>query len=134
VKDAFTPAATRRTLYAYLDRLNVPGLYRTFDFPSPDATSPQRDLTTVPQQALFLMNNPFTIECAKRILVRPEIAEVTDPQDRVGKLYQLLYGRPPTGEELTLASDYISAPSASNAGWERYVQALLEANEFVFVD
>src|SRR5262249_57722730 len=53
VKDAFAPADTRRTLYAYLDRLNVPGLYRTFDFPSPDATSPQRDATTVPQPPLF---------------------------------------------------------------------------------
>src|SRR5262249_45752887 len=29
------PAATRRTLYGFLDRLNVPELYRTFDFPSP---------------------------------------------------------------------------------------------------
>src|SRR5262249_3490925 len=38
------PGSTRRTLYGHLDRLNLPGLYRTFDFPSPDATSAQRDL------------------------------------------------------------------------------------------
>ena len=42
-------------MYGYIDRLHVPGLFRTFDFPSPDATSPQRDSTTVPQQALFLL-------------------------------------------------------------------------------
>jgi hypothetical protein len=134
VKDAFTPAATRRTLYAHLDRLNVPGLYRTFDFPSPDATNPQRDATTVPQQALFLMNSPFTIECARRVLARPEIAKETDIQTRVHKLYALLYGRLPTREELSFSIEFIGGSSANAAGWERYVQALLEANEFVFVD
>ncbi|HMF17338.1 MAG TPA: PSD1 and planctomycete cytochrome C domain-containing protein, partial [Gemmataceae bacterium] len=64
VSNITAPGSTRRTLYGHLDRLNLPGLYRTFDFPSPDATSAQRDLTTVPQQALFMMNNPFVLECA----------------------------------------------------------------------
>ncbi len=64
VKDLTSTAATRRTLYGHLDRLNVPALYRTFDFPNPDATSPQRDNTTVAPQALFLMNHPFAIDCA----------------------------------------------------------------------
>jgi hypothetical protein len=134
VKDAFTPAATRRTLYAHLDRLNLPGLYRTFDFPSPDATSPQRDATTVPQQALFLMNNPFAMECSRHVLARPEIATEADASTRIPKLYKLLFGRSPTSEELSLGSDFIRGTPAGNGGWERYVQALLEANEFVFVD
>jgi hypothetical protein len=134
VNGAFAPSATRRTLYAHLDRLNVPGLFRTFDFPSPDATSPQRDATTVPQQALFLMNNPFTLECARRILARPEIAKEADSNVRVRNLYTLLYGRLPTMEELSLGSDFIKATPAGKAGWEGFVQALLEANEFVFVD
>ena len=30
-----------------LDRLDVPNLLTTFDFPSPAATNPQRDATTV---------------------------------------------------------------------------------------
>src|SRR5262249_32862196 len=134
VTDAFTPAATRRTLYAHLDRLNVPGLYRTFDFPNPDATSPQRDLTTVPQQALFLMNNPFTIECANRILARLEIAAEIDMVRRVQYLHRLLYNRMPTDEENKLAIDFIRSQPAPLTAWERYVQALLVANEFVFVD
>ena len=33
VQNFLAPTATRRTLYAHLDRLNVPGVYRTFDFP-----------------------------------------------------------------------------------------------------
>ena len=54
----------RRTVYGFIDRQNLPGLFRTFDFASPDAHSPQRFTTTVPQQALFLMNSPFVVEQA----------------------------------------------------------------------
>src|SRR5207302_4061017 len=73
-KEILSPQAKRRTVYAYLDRLNVPGLFRTFDFPNPDATSPQRDTTTVAPQALFMMNNPFMLECARALVRRPEVA------------------------------------------------------------
>jgi mono/diheme cytochrome c family protein len=133
VRDITAPLATRRTLYGYLDRLNVPGLYRTFDFPSPDATSPQRDATTVAPQALFLMNNPFVIECARHLVRRPDVTGVSDVAGKVARLYRLVYGRPPSPEEMGLASEYLgTAPSP--VAWERYGQALLLANEFAFID
>ena len=62
----------RRTIYGFIDRQNLPGMFRTFDFASPDASSAQRFFTTVPQQALFLMNSPFVIEQAKALAKRPE--------------------------------------------------------------
>jgi hypothetical protein len=133
VKNILAPAATRRTLYGFLDRLNLPGLLRTFDFPNPDATSPQRDTTTVAPQALFLMNNPFVHACARHLLQRPEIAaELTTPT-RVAGLYRLLYGRVPTAEEAAFAREFLGAEPTPVA-WERYAQALLLINEFVFVD
>jgi hypothetical protein len=120
----------RRTLYGYLDRLNVPVLWRAFDFPGPDASAAQRDQTTIPQQTLFLMNHPFVLDCARRVLTRPEIANEKDFTTRVERLYRLLLGRPPTADEIDLARRYL----ASGASWERYVHALLLTNEFVFVD
>jgi hypothetical protein len=133
VKDVAAPAGDRRTLYAFLDRLNVPGLFRTFDFPSPDATSPQRDTTTVAPQALFLMNHPFVLESARGLLRRPEVAGESDPPRRVAVLYRLLYGREPAAGEVGLAREFLGGPGTAVA-WERYAQALLLANEFVFVD
>jgi hypothetical protein len=132
VGDLTSPAATRRTLYGHLDRLNVPGLYRTFDFPSPDATSPQRDATTVAPQALFLMNHPFSIECARRLVRRPDVAAEKDIAAKVTRLYRLLYGRVPRSEELQLAGEYLGA--GDDVTWERYAQALLISNEFVYID
>jgi mono/diheme cytochrome c family protein len=134
IRDVVAPSATRRTIYGFIDRLNLPGLLRTFDFPSPDATSAQRDTTTVPPQALFLMNHPFVLECARSLCRRPDIAAERDPGRRVATLYQHLYQRHPTALELRLALDYVAAAGSSTQAWERYAQALLVANEFVFVD
>jgi hypothetical protein len=132
VQGFLNSGANRRTLYAHLDRLNVPGIYRTFDFPCPDASAPQRDLTTVPPQALFMMNHPFVAECAKSVLKRKEIAGEKDLEKRVARIYDLLYGRPVRNEELPLAREFLA--NDDDKSWQRFVHALLQANEYVFVD
>ena len=66
------PFPPRRTVYGFIDRQNLDGVYRTFDFAVPDATNPKRFVTTVPQQALFLMNSPFIQEQAKRLAASAE--------------------------------------------------------------
>jgi mono/diheme cytochrome c family protein len=134
VKDILAPKSTRRTVYGYVDRLNFPGLFRTFDVPSPDTTSPQRDTTTVALQALFFMNNPFLVECSRSLLRRAEIEAETDVAKRVSLLYSLLYARRPSAEEVELAREYLDGGKGIASNWEQYVQALLLANEFVFVD
>ncbi|MGL4554189.1 MAG: DUF1549 and DUF1553 domain-containing protein, partial [Gemmataceae bacterium] len=65
-----SPFPPRRSVYAFIERQNLPGVFRTFDLASPDATTPQRHATTVPQQALFLMNSPFAQHAARRLAAR----------------------------------------------------------------
>src|SRR5262249_56748270 len=65
-----TPFPRRRTVYGFIERQNLPGMFRTFDFATPDTTSPQRYTTTVPQQSLFLMNSPFVVEQARHLAAR----------------------------------------------------------------
>lgn len=134
VIDLTAPSSTRRTLYGFIDRLNLPGLYRTFDFPDPNATSPKRDGTTVAPQALFLMNHPFVIGAAKGVLTRGEVASETDVARRVERLYRVLYQRVPDVDELSAAVAFLTVNPGGSVTWERYAQALLIANEFVFVD
>ncbi len=124
--------ANRRTLYAHLDRLNVPGIYRTFDFPSPDATSAKRAETTVPPQALFLMNHPFVMECAKNLVNRPDVASLADPNKKLDRVLAIVYGRLPTSRERALAAEVLGNDPAK--AWPRFAQALLMSNEFLFVD
>jgi hypothetical protein len=132
------PFVPRRTVYGFIDRQNLPGLYRTFDFASPDTHAPQRYTTTVPQQALFLMNSPFAVQQAKALAARPEVAEGSEPEVRIEALYRLLYGRPPTAEEVELGMRFVddarTTAETKLTPWEQYAQVLLLANEFVFVD
>ncbi len=135
------PFPTRRSIYGFIDRQNLPGLFRTFDFASPDTSTPQRYATTVPQQALFLMNGPFVVEQAKAFAARPDVAGQGSDQARLQRMHLLAYGRPADAEEVELGLSFVRAggpaPKAGGpklSGWEQYAQVLLLANEFAFVD
>lgn len=99
----------RRTLYGYIDRQNLPGILRSFDFASPDTTTAIRFQTTVPQQALFLMNNPFLIELARKTTSRTAFTQASSDADRVRWLYQWIYQRDPTPEETRLALAFVGS-------------------------
>lgn len=107
------PFATRRSVYAFIERQNLPGLFRTFDFASPDATSPQRFYTTVPQQALFLLNSPFVVQQAQAFLARPEIKSAHDDGERIAKLYRVAFQRSPERDEVLLAKQFLSTQKVS---------------------
>ncbi|WP_197530364.1 PSD1 and planctomycete cytochrome C domain-containing protein [Bythopirellula polymerisocia] len=99
---------TRRTLYAHIDRQNLPGVFRSFDFASPDAHSPERPHTLVPQQALFLLNNPM-IQVVARDLVALLATEGSD--DRVAELYRRVFAREPSAKELEQAREFLKRGS-----------------------
>jgi mono/diheme cytochrome c family protein len=113
------PFPARRTVYGFIERQNLPGLFRTFDFASPDTTSAQRFVTTVPQQALFLMNSPFVVQQARHLAERPDVAGLKDDAQRVQRLYRLCYGRAPDADELKLGLLFAqSAETASEPVWQ----------------
>jgi hypothetical protein len=103
------PFATRRSLYGFVDRQNLPGFFRTFDFASPDAHTPRRPLTTVPQQALFLMNGPFAIEQATFLANRPEVQQAAADEPRFAALFRCALGRDPSSDETTAALAYLKS-------------------------
>ena len=108
--------ATRRALYTFIDRRNPPELFTQFDFPSPDVPSGRRYETTVPQQALFFMNNPLIIETARKLTRRPEFTKLTNTEDRVISLYVTILQRQPTLREIALATSYVQAtPTGASA-------------------
>ncbi len=96
------PYPTRRTLYGRVDRQFLPPVFRVFDFPNPDMHAPQRIGTTVPQQALYLMNNPFVQQQARALAARAESACTAAPE-RVEWLYQHAYQRAATPEQTVMS-------------------------------
>jgi cytochrome c553 len=130
------PFVFRRTVYGYVERQNLPGVFRTFDFASPDIHAPQRFNTTAPQQALFMMNNGLVTQVARALANRPGVIQPAAPAERITTLYQLLYGREPRLQEVILGERFVTSFSeaARTTAWERYAQALLLTNEFAFVE
>jgi mono/diheme cytochrome c family protein len=106
----------RRSIYLFIDRQNLPGTFRAFDFAGPDTHSPQRFQTTVPQQALFLMNSPFVLEQAAKVAARPDVSAAKDPAGRVGAMYRALYGRAPAKEELETGLRFVEEETRRSGG------------------
>jgi len=108
--------STRRTLYGHIDRANVAEVLNHFDFAQPEMPNGKRYQTTVPQQALFLMNNPLVIEQARKIVERTDFKGVEDDGKRIAFLYSLIYQRPPTTQEIELGLAFFEEAPATGAG------------------
>jgi hypothetical protein len=107
--------STRRTVYGYVDRQNLPSVFRAFDFASPDTTSPRRFYTTVPQQALFLMNSPFVIDQARNLVNRPDFKGAHSEREQIRLLYQLAFQRDPTHDETEMARQFVKSAAETPA-------------------
>jgi mono/diheme cytochrome c family protein len=135
------PFSTRRTVYGFVDRQDLDGMYRAFDFASPDTSCAQRYVTTVPQQALFLMNSPFVIAQAGRVAEGLD-GSSADPESCVRRLYRRILARDPDPREVVLGVAFVRRQSGAKADpaatalspWAEYAQVLLLTNEFAFVD
>jgi hypothetical protein len=117
-------------------------MFQVFDFPDSGLVSGRRSVTTVPTQALFLMNSPFLMDqaghIAKRLLSLPGT-----PAARLRSAYWMLLSRAPTQAEerrdLRFLTDYAEANkpakgSAEEAAWAALAHALMASNEFRFLD
>jgi len=111
---------------------------RVFDFPNPDQHSARRPSTTVPQQALFLMNSAVIIERVRRWTNSQALTGLAT-DDRIRRYYQQFFQRTPSEEELQIGRAFVNRPAdekkESDLGpWGQYAQLLLLSNEFHFID
>lgn len=131
------PPPTRRTIYALIDRQNLPGIFRTFDFANPDVSNQGRFHTTVPQQALALMNSPFVISQAQQLVKRAEVQAAKNDTQKVQTLYQIVFQRPAETREVRWANEFLANSTTtpnSLSPLEKYAHVLLLSNELMFVD
>jgi hypothetical protein len=134
-----------RSVYLPILRGQVPEVLAVFDMADPSLIVGKRDVTTVPTQALFLMNNPFVLkqseEMAKRLLGQPKL----DLNGRMTLGYRLALGRVPTSYEQSQLSKYIDdyrklIAAANNkdraelAAWTSFCQILFQSGEFRYVE
>ncbi|MFT5326312.1 MAG: hypothetical protein ACI8P0_004187 [Planctomycetaceae bacterium] len=124
---------TKRSAFLMVQRQRRDPYLALFDGADPNASTPSRQLTTVPTQALYFMNSPFFHEQAGGLSKR--VMKPDSDRERVTQAFQLLYQRRPTATELEQAEAFIEQyPGSSEEKWAGYARVLLAANEFLFVD
>jgi hypothetical protein len=102
------PYSRRRSVYGYIDRGNLPELMTAFDFSDPDMPNSKRTSTVVPQQALFLMNSSMSVDAARRIIARPEVANARDGTARVLAIHNIIFQRNPHKEEIPFIYEFLN--------------------------
>ena len=108
-------ADTRRTLYLKVDRYDQASVPAMFDFANPDSHSPQRFNTTVPQQALFLMNSPFMRARADAVAKTTPLNGTTLDSEAIRTMYHRILARDPRPDEVELANRFAADATALNA-------------------
>ena len=106
--DLVKGTSNRRTVYAFVDRKTLPNLFRSFDFPDPSFSAPQRSRTALTPQALFLLNSPFVIDRAKDLakLTKPDSAGAEPAALRA--LYRRVFQREPSEREAQRAQTFLA--------------------------
>jgi hypothetical protein len=124
--DVTDAANRRRTIYAFVERQNIPAMVQTFDFANADTSTSRRNLTTVPQQALFALNSTFMLARADALASRTSEAE---PVQRIRRMFGVVLGREPTPVELEQCESFLISGTP-----EQLAQVLLMSKELMFVD
>lgn len=136
-----------RSVYLPILRDLVPPVLDLFDFAEPTMVIGSRDTTTVATQALFMMNDPFVTEQARRMAERVSTATGIDDAARVDLAYRLALSRPATAAEKTRTLRYVAefqhdafftlkdgTKGTKGLAWTSFCQALLGSAEFRYLN
>jgi hypothetical protein len=140
----------RRSIYIQVRRNFLTPMFLAFDYPSPISTMGRRGSSTVPSQALIMMNNEFVNQQAS-IWAERVSAEPSDARARIQGMFLAAFGRPASGAEVEDVGAFLSEQRALHVGasngdagkhgagkddarsWADLAHVLMNSTEFIFV-
>jgi hypothetical protein len=121
------PAVWRRSVYIYRNRGLPFPLLDVFDLPNQNIACGARNVTTVPTQALTLMNDDFILEQARLFADRLEETAPGDRTKQIDLAYRIALARSPRPEEMQLAQDFLKNRSLAD-----FTDVIFNLNEFLY--
>jgi hypothetical protein len=118
----------KRSVYLPVPRDVVPEDLVLFDFPNPNLVTSRRESTTSPNQALYLMNNPF-VQSESVHLARRLLATKGSEEKRLRDAYQATLLRDPTSAEIRRAKRFIREQAANYVGADALSQPVTEEDD-----
>ncbi len=124
----------RRSIYIGVRRNFMTPMFLAFDYPVPISTIGSRTVSTVPSQALLMMNNEFVAQQASRwsaAIIRNNPDEV----ERISHMYQAAFARPAAPDELEKIRSFVHSQEgrAENEVWADVAHVLLNSPEFIYL-
>jgi hypothetical protein len=140
------PDTWRRGVYAYVKRgLKYP-MFEVYDLPDLNVTCERRATSTVPTQALTMLNNEFMLMQADRFARRVIKEAGNDQAAQVKTMYEIALSREPSAKEVDTnmaflkkqqehekASGSASEDAAALAALTDLAHVTLNLNEFVYI-
>ncbi|MDB5385272.1 MAG: hypothetical protein JWM11_918, partial [Planctomycetaceae bacterium] len=132
----------RRSVYLRVKRSDLNPYMTVFDAPEPTQSIGERIGTTVPTQALTMMNSPFVRQQAEKLAAQIKPAADKPLAESIDKAYQIAFSRSPTESERQRMLAFVEGQKAMLAGTPQdvekalteFCQVLLCLNEFVYID
>ena len=119
-------------------------MLQSFDFPDPSVVNGDRPTTTIPSQALVMMNSALMDQAAQGLAGRLLSSETADRLSRIRQAFLQVLGRLPADKEenhwgstLTKLEEHYRAAGEKEPGkkaWRSFARVLLSSNEFIYVE
>ncbi len=122
------PRVWRRSIYVYRKRGLPFPMFEVFDLPDQNISCGRRNVSTVPTQALTLLNDEFVLRQSRLFADRVQEAAPGDFTKQVDLAYRIALSRPPRDDEARLAADFLQRRSLAD-----FTHVLLNLNEFLYV-
>jgi hypothetical protein len=123
----------KRSAYLMVQRQRRHPFLALFDGADPNASTPVRQSTTVPTQALYFLNDPFFHTQATQVAT--VLLKQPDDETRIRNLFRRSLQRDPTPNEQSRLVDFLKLYGASpEENWGAAARILLACNEFLYLD
>jgi hypothetical protein len=141
------PSTWRRGVYSQQKRNMKYPMFEVFDLPDSNFSCERRNVTTVPTQALTVLNNEFFLLQAKLFAERIARQAGPDSEAQITLLYQIALSRKPNPKELAGNLAYLnkqreyrlargggSESEINSAALTDLTHVILASNEFVYIN
>jgi hypothetical protein len=123
--------SNQRSVYLPIFRNNLPDIFEVFDFADANRVAGKRNSSTLPTQALYMMNSPFVSEqsrfAAERLMSHGE-----SPAGDVDTAFLQTLGRYPLAAEREQVQGFLGA-SPSVETWAAVFHSLFSSMDFRFL-
>jgi hypothetical protein len=123
----------RRSAMLMVQRQRRHPFLALFDGADPNASTPVRQTTLVPTQALYYLNDPFFHEQSDALA--KQLGDISQDNEKVQAVYLQTLQRRPSDDEAQSILEFVKLYQGTESqAWAAAIRMLMASNEFHFID